>query len=50
MNFVPLKFFIDLMDCFSILLPGALLTCLLMGEVGAVVLEDQYAKPASAQA
>ena len=34
MNFDPQKFFIGLMDFFSILLPGALLTYLLMGEVG----------------
>jgi hypothetical protein len=33
MNFEPQKFFIGLMDFFSILLPGALLTYLLMGEV-----------------
>jgi ADP-ribose pyrophosphatase YjhB (NUDIX family) len=38
MNFEPQKFFIGLMDFFSILLPGALLTYLLMGEVGPVVL------------
>ena len=31
MAFSPQKFFIDLMDFFSILLPGALLTYLLMG-------------------
>lgn len=37
-NFEPQKFFIGLMDFFSILLPGALLTYLLMGEVGPVVL------------
>lgn len=30
MNFDPQKFFIGLMDFFSILLPGALLTYLLM--------------------
>ena len=38
MNFEPQKFFIGLMDFFSILLPGALLTYLLMDEVGPVVL------------
>jgi hypothetical protein len=38
MNFDPEKFFIGLMDFFSILLPGALLTWLLMGEVGTAVL------------
>src|SRR6516164_7542581 len=32
MNFEPQKFFIGLMDFFSILLPGALLTYVLMGE------------------
>lgn len=50
MNFDPQKFFIGLMDFFSILLPGALLTWLLMGEVGPVVLEDRYAKLDGAQA
>ena len=50
MNLDPQKFFIGLMDFFSILLPGALLTCLLMGEVGPVVLADRYAKLAGAQA
>ncbi|HQY57232.1 MAG: NUDIX domain-containing protein [Nitrospira sp.] len=38
MNFEPQKFFIGLMDFFSILLPGALLTYLLMDEVGPVIL------------
>lgn len=42
MNFDPQKFFIGLMDFFSILLPGALLTYLLMGEMGSVVLGDRY--------
>jgi ADP-ribose pyrophosphatase YjhB (NUDIX family) len=50
MNFDPQKFFIGLMDFFSILLPGALLTYLLMGEVGPVVLGDRYAKLDGAQA
>jgi hypothetical protein len=50
MNFDPQKFFIGLMDFFSILLPGALLTWLLMGEVGPVVLGDRYAKLHGAQA
>lgn len=44
MNFDPQKFFIALMDFFSILLPGALLTWLLMGEVSPAVLGDRYAK------
>jgi hypothetical protein len=43
-NFEPQKFFIGLMDFFSILLPDALLTYLLMGEVGPAVLGDRYAK------
>lgn len=38
MNFEPQRFFIGLMDFFSILLPGALLTYLLMDEVGSAVL------------
>ncbi len=42
MNFDPQKFFIGLMNIFSILLPGALLTYLLIGEVGPVVLGDRY--------
>lgn len=50
MNFDPQKFFIGLMDFFSILLPGALLTWLLMGEVGPVVLGDRYAKLDGTQA
>jgi 8-oxo-dGTP pyrophosphatase MutT (NUDIX family) len=50
MNFDPQKFFIGLMDFFSILLPGALLTFLLMGDVGPVVLGDQYSKLAAGQA
>ena len=41
MNFEPQKFFIGLTDFFSILLPGALLTFVLMGEVGSVVLADR---------
>lgn len=50
MNIDPEKLFIDLMDFFSILLPGALLTWLLMGEVGPVVLGNRYADLAGAQA
>ena len=38
------------MDVFSILMPGALLTFLLMGEVGPVALGDRYAKLDGAQA
>lgn len=47
---VPREFFIGLMDFFSNLLPGALLTWLLMREVGPVVLGDRYAKLGGAQA
>lgn len=50
MNFDPQKFFIGLMDFFSILLPGALLTYLLMGDVGPVVLGDRYQKLSSGEA
>jgi hypothetical protein len=38
------------MDFFSILLPGALITFLLMGEVGPLVLGDRYSKLAGAEA
>lgn len=38
MNFDPQKFFIGLMDLFSILLPVALLTWLLISKVGLDVL------------
>lgn len=44
MNFEPQKLFIGLIDFFSILLPGALLTYLLMGQVGPVVLGEQYSR------
>lgn len=50
MNFDPQKLFIGLMDFFSILLPGALLTWLLMSEAGPVVLGGRYAKLDGAQA
>lgn len=50
MEWSPQKLFIGLMDFFSILLPGALLTYLLMGEVGPVVLGDRYSKLAGAEA
>ena len=50
MSFDPQKFFIGLMDFFSILLPGALLTYLLMGNVGPLVLGDRYSKLAGAEA
>ena len=48
MNFNPQNFF-GLMDFFSILLPGALLTYLLMDEVGPVVLGSRYTQLAGAQ-
>ena len=38
------------MDFFSILLPDALLTYLLMGEVGPVVLGDRYARLSGTEA
>jgi hypothetical protein len=50
MNFDPQNFFISLMDFFSILLPGALLSWLLMGEVGPIVLVDRSAKLNGARA
>jgi hypothetical protein len=50
MNLDPQKFFIGLMDFVSILLPGALLTYLLMDELGPVVLGDRYARLAGAEA
>ncbi|WP_373509398.1 hypothetical protein [Thiocapsa sp.] len=50
MNFEPQKFFIGRMDFFSILLPGALLADLLMGEVGPAMLRDSYDPLAGAEA
>lgn len=50
MNFDPWKLLIGLMDFFSILLPGALMTYLLMGKVGMVVLGVRYLKLAGVQA
>jgi len=44
MNCHPQKLFIALMNFFSIVLLGALLTWLLMGEVGPAVLGDLYAR------
>ena len=49
MDFSPQQFFIGLMDVFSILLPGALLTYLMMGDVGPVVLGDRYLQLAGAE-
>jgi hypothetical protein len=50
MNFNFQEYFVGLMDFFSILLLGALITWLLMGEVGPVVLGNRYAKLDGAQA
>jgi 8-oxo-dGTP pyrophosphatase MutT (NUDIX family) len=50
MNFDPQKFFIGLLDFFSILLPGALLTYLLRDELGPVVLGDRYSELAAPEA
>lgn len=41
-NFEPQKFFIGLIDFFSILLPGALLTYLLKDDIGQAFLGDGY--------
>lgn len=49
MDFDPQKLFIGLMDFFSILLPGALLTYLLMDEIGPVLLAKRYAKLSGAE-
>src|SRR5262245_39081011 len=49
MNFDPQKLFIGLMDFFSILLPGALLTCFVMGDAGPKVLRNRYPLPDGAQ-
>lgn len=49
MNFEPQKFFIGLMDFFSILLPGALLTYLLMDEVGLALLGNRFCNLASVE-
>jgi hypothetical protein len=50
MNVDPQKFFIGLMDFLSILLPGALLTWLMTGEVGPVMLGYRYVKLIGLQA
>ena len=50
MNFDPRSSSIGRMDFFSILLPGALLTYLLMSDVGPVVLGERYAKLAGTEA
>lgn len=48
MNFEPQKFFVGLMDFFSILLPGALLAWLLMSGVGPAVLGKRFVELAGA--
>ena len=50
MSFEPQELFISVMDFFSLLLPGALLTYLIMDEVGPVALSDRYATLAGAEA
>lgn len=42
MNFEPQKFFIGIMDFFSILLPGALLAYVLMQDLGVLILGNRY--------
>lgn len=49
MNFEPQKFFIGLIDFFSILLPGALLTYLLKDDLGPHFLGDRYHKLAGTE-
>jgi 8-oxo-dGTP pyrophosphatase MutT (NUDIX family) len=50
MPFDPQKFFIGLLDFFSILMPGALLTFLLMDDVGPAVLGERYDDLSGAEA
>ena len=50
MNFDPQTIFIGLMDFFSVLLQGALLSWPQLGDVGPVVLADRYAKLDGVQA
>ncbi len=42
MNFEPQKFFVGVIDFFSVLLPGATLTYFFMGKVGSQVLVGRY--------
>lgn len=49
MSFEPEKFFIGLMDFFSILLPGALLTYLLKDVLGPPLVGDEYYRLAGVQ-
>ncbi|MBU3699022.1 MAG: NUDIX domain-containing protein [Candidatus Kapabacteria bacterium] len=50
MNFEPQKFFIGLMDFFSILLPGAILSFILMDDVGPILLGQRYARLTGSEA
>jgi hypothetical protein len=50
MNLDPQKFFIGLMDFFSILLPGALLTYLMMGDFAPIILGKRYGQIQSTEA
>jgi hypothetical protein len=50
MDVDPQKLFIGLMDFFSILLPDALLTYLLMGDVGPILLGERCEKFAGTEA
>ncbi len=50
MNFEPQKFFIGLIDFFSIILPGAILTYLIKGSVGPSILGTEYQKLSGAEA
>jgi hypothetical protein len=50
MNFDPSKLFIGLMDFFTILLPGALLTYLLMADLGTLMLGDRFGNLAGSEA
>ena len=50
MNFEPQKFFIGLMDFFSILLPGALLTYAVKDDVGAQLLKREFGTMGDAEA
>ena len=49
MNFEPQKFFIGLVDFFSILLPGALVTYLFKDDAGRRIFGDQYQKIAGTE-
>ena len=49
MNFEPQKFFIGLIDFFSILMPGALLTYMLKDDVGLHFFGDGYLKLAETE-